>query len=116
VSDRDERDAAGNLMPWALACDALSDNGCDCGEDEPGTCLACVCERAMRAERARAEWAEARADAERTTIESIEQEAAELGHDVDGDESVADFMRSLVRERDEARALAGRLVDSGAQT
>jgi len=44
----EQRDAAGNLTDLALALDALSDNGCDCGEDEPGTCLACVCERALR--------------------------------------------------------------------
>jgi hypothetical protein len=46
----EQRDAAGNLTDLALAVDALSDNGCDCGEDEPGTCLACVCERALRAQ------------------------------------------------------------------
>ena len=51
-TDLEERDAAGNLTPWALACDALVDDGCDCGEDEPGTCLGCRCEAAMRAERA----------------------------------------------------------------
>lgn len=52
ATDFDERDAQGNLTAWALACDALQDHGCDCGVDEPGTCLACRCEAAMRAERA----------------------------------------------------------------
>ena len=56
---RHERDAKGALTDWVLACDALADNGCDCGEAEEGTCLACVCERATRAERKRAEFAEA---------------------------------------------------------
>ena len=53
-----ERDSQGNLTDWALACDALSNHGCDCGEDEPGTCLPCLCEKAMRSERDRAECAE----------------------------------------------------------
>jgi len=57
---RHERDAKGALTDWALACDALADNGCDCGEDEPGTCLGCLCERAMRTERERAFDAEAK--------------------------------------------------------
>jgi len=56
----DERDAAGELTAMALAVDALIDNGCDCGEDEPGTCLACRCEAALREECARAEAAEAK--------------------------------------------------------
>lgn len=43
-----ERDADGNLTPLALAVDALEDNGCDCGTDEPGTCFACRCEAALR--------------------------------------------------------------------
>src|SRR3990172_687180 len=59
MTDRDERNSYGALTEWALAFDALSDYGCDCGDDEPGTCLACVCGRAMRTERARAEKAEA---------------------------------------------------------
>ena len=45
---KDERDAEGLLTPLALALDALEDNGCDCGEDEPGPCLACRCEAALR--------------------------------------------------------------------
>lgn len=45
-----ERDAEGNLTPLALALDALQDHGCDCGTDEPGTCLACRCEAALRAQ------------------------------------------------------------------
>ena len=59
TDDRNERDNHGALTDWALACDALADNGCDCGEDEPGTCLSCLCESAMKTERARAERAEA---------------------------------------------------------
>lgn len=43
-----ERDADGMLTPLAMALDALSDYGCDCGNDEPGTCLACLCETALR--------------------------------------------------------------------
>ena len=44
----DQRDASGGLTMLALALDALKDNGCDCGEDEPKSCLACVCEMALR--------------------------------------------------------------------
>jgi hypothetical protein len=47
----DERDKDGNLTDYALAMDALHDLGCDCGTDEAGTCLACVCRRALLAER-----------------------------------------------------------------
>jgi len=42
VLDSEERDADGSLTDWALAFDAILGNGCDCGTDEPGTCLACV--------------------------------------------------------------------------
>ena len=59
--DLDERDTDGNLTPWALARAAIADYGCD----EPSwlqrsarTCLACVCDRALQAERVRAEKAE----------------------------------------------------------
>jgi len=43
-----EMDQSGNLTSLALALDSISANGCDCGEDEPGTCLACLCEKALR--------------------------------------------------------------------
>jgi len=59
MTDRDERNTHGALTNWAVAFDALSNHGCDCGEDEFGTCLACVCVRALWAERERAERAEA---------------------------------------------------------
>jgi len=51
--EREERDAHGKLTAWAQAFDAIVDAGCDCGTDEPGTCLGCRCERALRAERAK---------------------------------------------------------------
>ena len=63
MTDRNERNIYGALTDWALAWAALDDYGCDCGEDEPGTCLACRCERAMKMERKRAESAEAERDA-----------------------------------------------------
>ena len=44
-----QRDEKGNLTSLALALDAIADNGCDCPEDEPGTCLACRCELALKA-------------------------------------------------------------------
>jgi hypothetical protein len=43
-----QRDANGEFTPLAMALQALSDHGCDCGTDEPGTCLACVCEAALK--------------------------------------------------------------------
>jgi hypothetical protein len=46
----DERDADGDLTPMALALSAIADNGCDCGVGEEGSCLACLCESALRAE------------------------------------------------------------------
>jgi len=43
----DERGADGNLTTLAQALDAISGEGCDCGEDEPGTCLGHRCEAAI---------------------------------------------------------------------
>lgn len=66
----EQRDVNGALTDTALALDALADNGCDCGEDEPGTCLGCVCEAAIREQFERAERAEKRAaEAERLIAE-----------------------------------------------
>src|SRR3990172_393384 len=76
MTDRDERNSYGALTDWALAFDALSDYGCDCGDDEPGTCLACVCGRAMRTERARAEKAEAEVARLAARIEELEARVA----------------------------------------
>lgn len=45
---KNQRDANGELTDLALAVDALEDNGCDCGTDESGTCLACRCEAAIK--------------------------------------------------------------------
>lgn len=53
MDEREERDENGELTPWALAFDAIADHGCDCGVDEPGTCVACRCARALRNERSR---------------------------------------------------------------
>ena len=44
----EQRNTAGELTPLALAIGALEDYGCDCGEDEPRTCLACLCEAALK--------------------------------------------------------------------
>ena len=43
-----QRDRDGNLTPLAEAVYALEGYGCDCGTDEPHTCLACRCEAAIR--------------------------------------------------------------------
>jgi hypothetical protein len=47
---QNERDENGLLTPLALALDAIADCDldCDCGNDEPGTCLVCCCENALR--------------------------------------------------------------------
>ena len=45
---KNERDENGLLTPLALALDAIEDYGCDCGTDEPGTCMACLCEAALK--------------------------------------------------------------------
>jgi hypothetical protein len=44
---QEERDVEGKLTSLALALDAISGEGCDCGEDEPGTCLGHRCETAI---------------------------------------------------------------------
>jgi len=64
---RDERGPDGLLTPTAMALDALVDNGCDCGVDEPGTCLACRCEAAIRHERAERDAARAEVERLRAT-------------------------------------------------
>jgi hypothetical protein len=43
-----ERDENGKLTPLAMALNAIYDYGCDCGDDEPGTCLTCLCENALK--------------------------------------------------------------------
>lgn len=43
----DERDQHGLLTPLASALCAIRDDGCDCGTDEPGTCVNCLCESAL---------------------------------------------------------------------
>lgn len=45
-----ERDENGELTDLALALNAISDNGCDCGTDEPGSCVACLCEAALKSQ------------------------------------------------------------------
>jgi hypothetical protein len=45
---KNQRDENGDLTPMARAFDVLEKNGCDCDENEPGTCMACVCEAALR--------------------------------------------------------------------
>jgi hypothetical protein len=42
------RDASGNLTPLAQALDCIGGTGCDCGVDEPGSCIGCVCEAALK--------------------------------------------------------------------
>lgn len=65
-SMKEQRDASGNLTSLALAINALEDHGCDCGTDEPGTCLACLCEAALRSQ-----WEAQQADKEE--IERMEE-------------------------------------------
>ncbi len=48
LSLAEQRDAAGMLTPLAVALYAIGDEGCDCGTDEPGTCLGCSCEAALK--------------------------------------------------------------------
>ena len=48
VALKGERDEGDSLTPLALAVGAIDGAGCDCGTDEPGTCLACRCEAAIR--------------------------------------------------------------------
>lgn len=66
----DERDSMGLLTDMAQALDAIREYGCDC---ETGTCIACRCETALRAERERAEKAEAERDALRARIAAGEE-------------------------------------------
>lgn len=62
-SQKDQRDAQGLLTPLALALDAIEDNGCDCGVDEEGSCLACLCEAALKDAWARLARLEAKVEA-----------------------------------------------------
>jgi len=71
-SDRDDRDVNGLLTPWALAVDALEDNGCDCGTDEPQTCLPCLVSAAMVAERERRLRVELRLDESRENERTLQ--------------------------------------------
>jgi hypothetical protein len=44
----EHRDTNGLLTPLTLALSVIGDAGCDCGTDEPGTCLGCICEEALK--------------------------------------------------------------------
>lgn len=57
-----ETDSDGLLTDMACAADAIIGAGCDCGTDEPGACLGCVCTLALLTERKRSEQAEAERD------------------------------------------------------
>lgn len=46
----EQRDHNGELTNLALALNAIKDAGCDCEEDEPEICLACLCERALKSQ------------------------------------------------------------------
>jgi len=74
MTSKDERDEHGYLTDTALAIEALENNGCDCGTDEPGTCLACRCEKALRSERARVTELTAEVERLRDTLNMIECE------------------------------------------
>jgi len=92
--DLEERDAAGNLTDWALACDALSDHGCDCGEGDAGTCLPCLCERAMKAERSKLQDAKGRL---RTTAQILIQKTGAEGP-ISAEEAAGKAV-SIIREQ-----------------
>ena len=87
---KNECDASGNLTDLALALDAIRDQGCDCGTDEPGTCIGHVCERALRTER------EARDAAIRERDEAHELLSKET-------DRLEERIKELREERDEAR-------------
>ena len=42
-----QRDSEGNLTKLAQALDCIIGTGCDCGTDEPGSCIGCLCEAAL---------------------------------------------------------------------
>ena len=71
MDELNERDSNGNLTNWALAADALSDHGCDCENYEDNTCLACLCEQALRTERKRAEKAELMANSYEAILRTL---------------------------------------------
>lgn len=70
-----EIDHDGLLTDWACAMDAILDAGCDCGTDEPGTCLGCVCKQALLTERRRAEKVEAERDKAKVHAYYFEKES-----------------------------------------
>ncbi|MFH1690588.1 MAG: hypothetical protein ABIE42_10200 [Candidatus Eisenbacteria bacterium] len=113
MKDTEERDVEGNLTDWARARDALEYNGCDCVSIEPDGCLACVCERAMRTERTRAEraeedLAELREDLRLNSAMLARQTALARGAEEDLAVSSAGWNEAR-RDCDEARRIAGAL-------
>jgi hypothetical protein len=94
------------LTDFDLAMDALRDLGCDCGTDEPGTCLACVCQRALLHYRTQASRA-------RVHAAKLRRELAQLRIQQRPDPTMDDAaltVNRLAKERDEARAEADRLA------
>lgn len=45
-----ERDGNGELTDLALALEGLEGLGCDCGTDESGSCVGCLCEAALKSQ------------------------------------------------------------------
>ena len=76
----DERDASGKLTDLALALDALGNHGCDCGEDEPGTCLACQCEAGLRDLHTRLAAAEEIANNARARVRELKRQLKEANN------------------------------------
>ncbi len=48
---QEEKDEHGEPTAMARAVEALIHHGCDCEDDKPDVCLACLCEKALRLER-----------------------------------------------------------------
>jgi hypothetical protein len=91
-----DRDASGNLTPLAQALDVIGGTGCDCGVDEPGSCIGCVCEAALK-------WQWKRTAGLSGIVESVRSIAGEPG--VFLDVSVAKLAEDAKRPMTESARL-----------
>jgi len=111
--NKDERDEHGFLTDMALAVESLEDNGCDCGTDEPGTCLACRCEAALKSERARGDEIGA---ANERLIQQILQVEEERDNAVRKVDRLQTLMRAAILESRSMMAFSSEFFDEAEET
>jgi hypothetical protein len=103
----DERDSDGKLTALAMALNSVVANGCDCGEDEPWTCIGCLFEQSLHEqfdeiERLRHENADIKREAE-AREEEADKLRLELANTSSGNAVLTEQVSELERENADLR-------------